>query len=177
MRQHELAARLGVTSTSVSRYENGREPSRQVLKKLADVAEFAGVVPLRDFFEDKRRREIVARIENLPSGGTQRRVTVEDIAQWAAIAEDIASNNKVAYNLTEKLEGELKTGAIKLPQVQSQLGVIRETIRMGLISAADLGEDVELYIVPPDRPGTISYDRYKEIKSAKDRARKTPKED
>lgn len=173
--QQQLAQSLGVTITSVSRYENGREPSRQVLKKLADLAGF-GEPSLRDIFEQKRREDIAARIENLPSGGSQRRVTLEDISQWAAIAEDIANSSTNAIVLTEQLAQAVKTG-IKASQLESQLRIIQETIRMSLTYAADLGEDIEVYIAPPDRPGTVSYRRLEKIKAAKDQARKTPKED
>jgi transcriptional regulator with XRE-family HTH domain len=80
--QQAFAGVLEVTVTSVSRYENGREPSDRVLKKLAALAESKELGHLRDIFNAKRRAGIVTRNENLPSAGTQRRVPVQELAVW-----------------------------------------------------------------------------------------------
>lgn len=49
--QDQFALKLGVTVTSISRYENGRSPNRQMLKKLADCAGWAHQPDLCHFFE------------------------------------------------------------------------------------------------------------------------------
>jgi transcriptional regulator with XRE-family HTH domain len=88
--QRELADRLGVTVTSISRYENGKEPSRQVLARLADLAESSTLNFLRDIFAAKRRAGIVARLESLPSAGTQRRVSLDDLKRWESAPQFLA---------------------------------------------------------------------------------------
>lgn len=88
LNQLQFAEKLGVTLTSVSRYENGREPSNIALKKLADIAEEAKLDHLRDVFAAKRRAAVIATIDNLPSAGTQRRVSVDDLKEWHNVARE-----------------------------------------------------------------------------------------
>lgn len=84
--QHAFAKRLQTTITTISRYENGHfEPSEEVLKKLADLAGSAGHAHLRDAFESQRDAAIIARVENLPSAGSQRRIPVGDLKRWEAM--------------------------------------------------------------------------------------------
>jgi transcriptional regulator with XRE-family HTH domain len=88
--QYVFAKRLGTTVTTISRYENGHiEPSEEVLLKLAALAESAGEAHLRDTFESQRRAGIVARVESLPSPGTQRRVSLDDLKYIAAVARNV----------------------------------------------------------------------------------------
>ncbi|MGI9070749.1 MAG: helix-turn-helix domain-containing protein [Bryobacteraceae bacterium] len=87
--QQAFADVLGVTVTSVSRYENGREPSDRVLKKLAALAESKELGYLRDIFAANRRAAIVTRNENLPSAGTQRRVPVQELAVWYGLLKTV----------------------------------------------------------------------------------------
>ena len=89
VKQHTLADMLGVTITSISRYENGREPSRQVLKKLADIAEDAKFHDLRDIFTAKWKAGITSRLQSLRSGGTERAVALDDLKRWQAAPEFI----------------------------------------------------------------------------------------
>jgi transcriptional regulator with XRE-family HTH domain len=96
--QSEFAGKLGVTITSVSRYENGREPSAQILKKLAAAAEAAQLIHLRDFFISNWRAGIVARIEKLPSSGTGRHIPLDEMKRWAGMARHLAG---LVQNLQE----------------------------------------------------------------------------
>lgn len=100
--QQQFADSLGVTLTSVSRYENGREPSNVVLKKLAELAHVAKLDHLGDVFAAKRRAGVVARIENLPSAGTQRRVSVDDLKEWHRIARQ-------TFTVLQEVATQLKT--------------------------------------------------------------------
>jgi transcriptional regulator with XRE-family HTH domain len=131
MSQQEFARELDVTVTSVSRYENGREPSREVLKKLAARAEaIAGADHLQDLFESKWRASVVNSIEKLPSAGTQRRVPLEDLKDWSAVqrlictrlsnvADDLRAGKVTAAaaaaflhsiaNLAEGIDGDFQT--------------------------------------------------------------------
>jgi transcriptional regulator with XRE-family HTH domain len=88
--QLEFSEKLGVTITSISRYENGREPNRKVLQALAVMAESAGLDYLRDIFSAKRQADIVARVERLPSTGTARRIPFNELGRWRAMADFIA---------------------------------------------------------------------------------------
>jgi transcriptional regulator with XRE-family HTH domain len=107
--QQQFADRLRVTLTSVSRYENGREPSNVVLKKLAELAEDAKLDHLRDVFAAKRRAGVVARIDNLPSAGTQRRVSVDELQKWHKIARQaFTALQEVASELHMKPSGQEK---------------------------------------------------------------------
>lgn len=84
--QNAFAKRLQTTITTISRYENGHiEPSEEVLKKLADLAGLSGHAHLRDAFESQRDAAIIARVENLPSSGTQRRIPLGDLKRWEAM--------------------------------------------------------------------------------------------
>jgi transcriptional regulator with XRE-family HTH domain len=77
--QADLADSLGVTITSVSRYENGREPTSKVLIKLADVAKEAGARHLYDLFVAKRASDIASSVESLASEGSARRIPVWEL--------------------------------------------------------------------------------------------------
>ena len=88
--QSAFARRLGTTVTTISRYENGHiQPSEEALLKLAAIAESTGETHLRDTFESQRRAGIVARVESLPSPGTQRRVSLDDLKYIAAVARRV----------------------------------------------------------------------------------------
>ncbi|MGH9771042.1 MAG: helix-turn-helix domain-containing protein [Candidatus Acidiferrales bacterium] len=87
--QRELAEQLGVTITSISRYENGREPSRDVLKRLSGIAAGASLPSLVSFFDKQIRAGIAEKIANLPSAGTQRRVSVSDLQRWAEEQQEL----------------------------------------------------------------------------------------
>jgi transcriptional regulator with XRE-family HTH domain len=82
LNQRAFAQAIGVGARSLSRYESGYEPSAKILKKLADVAKKAGVHHLHDFFHAKRRADIVTRIESLPSAGSERRISVDELSKW-----------------------------------------------------------------------------------------------
>ena len=81
--QPALAALAQTTVETISRWERGhRAPSPEALKKLAAIAESKGQPELGDVFESKWKARIAGRIKNLPSSGTQRRVSVEDLKYW-----------------------------------------------------------------------------------------------
>jgi transcriptional regulator with XRE-family HTH domain len=83
--QRDLAEKLGTAAETVSRWETGRRtPTRQTLKKLAAIAESARQRRLRDVFESQWKAGILASIENLPSAGTQRRLSLDDLKYWSA---------------------------------------------------------------------------------------------
>ncbi|HEV3330550.1 MAG TPA: helix-turn-helix domain-containing protein [Bryobacteraceae bacterium] len=85
--QAEFAKLTGTTVETVSRWENGhRAPNIDTLKKLGAVAEAKGHPELRDVFESKWKKRIADRIGNLPSKGTQRRLSLEDLKYNAAIS-------------------------------------------------------------------------------------------
>jgi transcriptional regulator with XRE-family HTH domain len=97
--QRELADRLGVTVTSISRYENGKEPSRQVLRNLADIAQVARLSDLSDAFTRACSLRIAARIEKLPSIGTQRRVSLCDLKRWKLAIEAVKELREIAEEI------------------------------------------------------------------------------
>jgi transcriptional regulator with XRE-family HTH domain len=99
LKQPELAARIGVTITSISRYENGRKPNRQVLKKLAAVAEDAKLNDLRDIFAAKWKASIAARLKRLPSAGTERGVSLDDLKRWQEAPRIIEGKLREAQGL------------------------------------------------------------------------------
>jgi transcriptional regulator with XRE-family HTH domain len=80
--QGELATKLGVTVTTISRYENGREPSAKVLNKLAVMAREAKEQYLAEVFAVRRQADILSRNGNLPSPGTSPRVARTDLERW-----------------------------------------------------------------------------------------------
>jgi len=83
MSQQAFADRLGISIGAISRYEKGlRSPRRPILKKLSTLAESASLPQLRDFFEAKSATDMAARIDNLPSAGSARRVSVQDLNLW-----------------------------------------------------------------------------------------------
>jgi transcriptional regulator with XRE-family HTH domain len=85
--QAELAKLTETTIETVSRWENGhRNPNIDTLKKLAAIAEAKGHPELRDVFESKWKKRIADRVGNLPSKGTQRRLSLQDLKYNAAIS-------------------------------------------------------------------------------------------
>lgn len=88
--QREFAERLETTVETISRWENGRrEPTREALTKLAELAKSSGRNDLFEFFEARRAASVAATIKNLPSAGTQRRVPVADLERWQRMAQVI----------------------------------------------------------------------------------------
>jgi transcriptional regulator with XRE-family HTH domain len=109
--QAAFAEELGTTITTVSRYENGRiEPSEEALRKLADLAASTGLVDLRDFFENQRKVGILARVEKLPSPGTQRRVSVDELSSWYA---------HIGFLHDDLLKLEARPDQIRMPEAHS----------------------------------------------------------
>jgi len=78
--QADLAKRIGGTSFTISRWETGRRaPSSIFLERLAELSGSNGFTDLRDFFDGQRKLIIAARMRNLQSAGTQRRVSVHEL--------------------------------------------------------------------------------------------------
>jgi len=77
--QIQFAIKLGVTVPTVSRYEHGRKPKEDVLRRLADLSEEAGAPHLRGLFQAMRRSGIASNVEKLSSAGAARRVPVDDL--------------------------------------------------------------------------------------------------
>ena len=104
--QKEFAETLGVTITTISRYENGREPTSSVLEKLASLSDKAGVAYLRDLFAAKRRSDIANRVENLSSAGSARRVSaweLEALRRGLHVLE--LSRNVVSQYVPKDIQG------------------------------------------------------------------------
>ena len=87
--QRSLAQKLGVTITSVSRYENGRQPTRKVLRTLAEIADTAGLGHLGEIFQAEYRASVVGRIESLRSTGTERPVPLDDLKRWSSDLQNL----------------------------------------------------------------------------------------
>ena len=87
--QEQFAKQLGVSLFSVSRYEGGRTPSRETMRKLAlFAAERADKLKInlddiREFFERARKIDIKSGYRKRPSAGTGRHVPLPDLRQWA----------------------------------------------------------------------------------------------
>jgi transcriptional regulator with XRE-family HTH domain len=156
LNQTQFATKLGVTITSVSRYENGREPKPDVLRRLATLSQEAGVSHLHDFFQAMRRSGIIYSVEKLQSAGGARRVSLGDLALWATTLSEIQNYSRIAFQHAERLG----------------LDEIRETCRMSFTSAKALAKDVEIYIAPADKPGLVTWKRLEAISTAKAQARK-----
>jgi transcriptional regulator with XRE-family HTH domain len=96
--QHDLATKLGITITSVSRYENGRKPSRSALQQFADLAQDHGLEEFHQFFRAKWTAGVARRLQKLRSHGSERPVPVEDLRRWlgmaALITETLAELHK-----------------------------------------------------------------------------------
>lgn len=135
--QAELAVALGIGARSVSRYENGREPNAEVLDRLSGLARKAELKRFDDLFQAKRRSDIANQIETLPSSGTARRVSFQDLGSWAAKAKEIKAFNQSGLDLVEHL---------KILDLSNSLEAIVESFRMGVTAAKELSEDIGIYL-------------------------------
>jgi transcriptional regulator with XRE-family HTH domain len=83
--QAAFAEKLKTTVTTISRWENGRmPPSEETLQKLAAAAAESGSADLRDYFDSQRKVSVHGRVGGLPSSGTKRRVSLDDLKYWSA---------------------------------------------------------------------------------------------
>jgi transcriptional regulator with XRE-family HTH domain len=156
--QKELAQKIGVSARSVARYEAGTEPSHKVLKELASLANSARLSHLQNFFEAKRRADIVTRVESLPSAASERRLAVADLADWIVLLEKISKHARDASITTRDPESE-------------------KYFQLILQYAGMLDEDMKLYLAAPDKPGEITWDRIQKIETLLDRSRNRARED
>jgi transcriptional regulator with XRE-family HTH domain len=80
--QVQFAAKVGVTVTTISRYENGaHEPKAEVLRRLAELSQETGAAHLHDFFQTMHRSGIIYNVERLSSAGVARKVSVDDLTR------------------------------------------------------------------------------------------------
>jgi transcriptional regulator with XRE-family HTH domain len=143
--QQEFAKQLGVRIESVSRYENGREPSRTVLKKLSGIAQKANLSYLADIFTAKWRAGIISRVENLPSAGSQRRVAVDDLDSWL-------NTQRLISGLLKELVKQWDSGTLDVNDRDMRKALVGMSGFLGLVAA-----DLEMYLkgqVPKKRPLT-----------------------
>lgn len=89
--RRDLAQRLGITPTSIYRYEHGSKVSTEILKRLSKVAKDEKVEYLEQFFSAQWQAAIVGRVEALQSPGKQRPISLSDLKRWRD-AIDNASN-------------------------------------------------------------------------------------
>jgi transcriptional regulator with XRE-family HTH domain len=87
--QQQLAEKLGVSPFSVNRYEGGREPSREIVRKLARLAQIAKLDSVSGFFQHTREIDIEASYKNRASSGTGRHVPLGDLKAWSAFLSQI----------------------------------------------------------------------------------------
>jgi len=157
--QRELAEKLGTATETVSRWETGRrEPNNQTLKQLADIAESEGLDSLRALFERQRRSGIAARIKNLPSAGTQRRVSVDDLESWESWAEIISGATGVLLgDLNDKLNQEQRDalsglkGAAELLRTEIHLHIKGSAVRPHRLSEEEIARLRQLHIPEDER--------------------------
>jgi transcriptional regulator with XRE-family HTH domain len=82
--QAQLAALLSVTPGSVTRYENGAAPRREVIRKLAGLGALAQIDSVVSLFLQQRRVDVEASYKGRQSSGTGRHVPVRDLRIWHA---------------------------------------------------------------------------------------------
>jgi transcriptional regulator with XRE-family HTH domain len=122
--QAQLATRLGVIVGSISRYENGREPTDNVLRKLATLSREVDAQHLHDFFQAQRRSNIASNIEKLASGGTARRVSIDDLM----IVMSGVNTIKRACALLASEEFNAEDKKVSLETIVSMVGDIEDAI-------------------------------------------------
>lgn len=137
--QREFAEKLGTTVETVSRWENGRrEPTREALRKLAEFAQSLGRNDLHAIFEARRTASVAATIKNLPSAGTQRRVSVADLERWIRMGEVIRDQ---VYEARESYK-KITANDQRLVGVNRHMGSIADDLIRQLM------ESIEMYISP-----------------------------
>jgi transcriptional regulator with XRE-family HTH domain len=146
--QGEFANRLGLTITSISRYENGRRPTAKVLRKLAEVANDANLKDLAEAFDSIWKNGIAARLSNLPSAGTQRRVSLEDLKRYQAALGIIREQLDIA----QKIYMDLIRKHPIAPSDHDRLGAANRIVR-GLMHnfLPEVNSSIEPYINVPTR--------------------------
>lgn len=141
--QQQLAERLGVSSFSVSRYEGGRQPSREVMGKLARLAASQQVENIRGFFQHMREIDIESSFKNRASSGTGRHIPLSDLKTWSAFLRSIVENLETA---TQSFGSNPKLSAAAIANAHFTAGHLREDVELyigrgKLHSAAQLEEE------------------------------------
>ena len=148
--QDEFAKRLGLTVTSVSRYENGSRPSDDVLQKLAGVASEENLQGLAETFTSIRKSSIAERVRNLPASGAQRPVSLRELKYWSACLHEMSTTVlKIASATSQwkdrrRAEEELRDAVRGAAQV---MGSVRDRVELWVdepYSGARIEEDREI---------------------------------
>jgi DNA-binding XRE family transcriptional regulator len=176
--REDLAETLGVSAKTIYRLENGQQPTTKVLVGLEKFCRKVELKPLAEFFMAIRRANMSVRSESVASTSRARRVPFGDLASWAAKADEIETYSRTGLQLVKRFKSRSQAKNVQPsdleapPEAPSDLDAIWNMFQMCLISATRLAEDVEIYIAPPDKPGTITFKRLEAIKNAKAQARK-----
>lgn len=131
--QEQFAKKLGISLFSVSRYEGGRPPNREIMKKLASLAEKENLEDISEFFQRARRIDITSSYKNRPSAGTGRHVPLGDLKVWSVRLSSIVDSIQEAMRQTNQ---EHKIAAMMNARVTADF----------------LNDDIKLYIGGEDRP-------------------------
>jgi transcriptional regulator with XRE-family HTH domain len=141
--QADLAKRIGGTSFTISRWETGRRaPSSLFLERLAEVAGTNGFTDLHDFFDGRRKSIIAARMKNLQSPGTQRRVSVHDLDAlgnfFTAAADFVQDNILFLAVMQRELQDELGYELLlqKLKEINASNVAFRDDLKAAINSMA-----------------------------------------
>jgi hypothetical protein len=94
---------------------------------------------LRGFFESQRKAGIVARVESLPSAGTQRRVSLEDLKFSAAVSR----------YLDEELGNTLSRVKKEVPDAEERYPWLTASLQNALFYLGRQLEETELHIAEP----------------------------
>jgi transcriptional regulator with XRE-family HTH domain len=140
--QAALAALAETTVETVSRWENGRRaPSSEALQQLASIAGEKGQPELRAVFESKRKDRIDSRRKRLPSAGTQRRISVEDLKFNAAVARYLDGELGKALILVKK--------ELEQAKERSRLELLEANLKNALVYVGFQLDETELHIAEP----------------------------
>lgn len=135
--QAAFAELTGTSVETISRWENGhRSPNIETMKKLAALAESNNQPELRDVFESKWKKRIANRVRNLPSKGTQRRVSLDDLKFNAAVARYLA----------EDLENTLRRIGREFPDAENRYQWLVMSLRNAIHYLGRLHEETEMHI-------------------------------
>ncbi len=125
--QLDFANQLKVSPFSISRYESGRPPSREIVRKLAALAAKAKLDSLREFFQSTRKIDIQASYKKRASAGTGRHVPLSDLQMWSARLREVTRSLVDALGATD-------------PQLK------RAAAMNAKVTADFLRSDIQLYI-------------------------------
>ncbi len=139
--QAAFAEQAGTTIETVSRWENGRRaPNSETLLQLASIAALKGQPELSAVFESKWKDRIASRRKHLPSAGTQRRLSVDDLKYIAAVAR----------NVHDDLENTLRRVWREIPKAEDLYPWLIASLQSNALHyLGRVLEEVELHIDEP----------------------------